>query len=68
MYPQIHISVRQKEKNNILYQRSVNVRSHATIFRSTFLSDTPSTKIASREHKIRKSFENRLEFYFHPRV
>jgi hypothetical protein len=69
MYPKyISVSVIQTERNDILDQRSVKVRSHATIFRSTFLFDTPSTKIASRERKIRKSFENRLAFNFHPRV
>jgi hypothetical protein len=43
------------------------VRSHNTIFYTIFPCDLLSTKILQCEHKIwiKKSFQNRLAFYFH---
>jgi len=56
------------EKYNWIYQGSVMVRSHAAIFLWFFCPTLFRTHIVSCERKIRKPFENRLEFYFHPTV
>jgi hypothetical protein len=72
----MHIFLRTKFNDFLMWQVAekvaaeplcVQVRSHDTIFHLIFPCDRLSAKILWCEHKsqIKKSFQNRLAFYFH---
>ena len=72
----MHVLLRTKFNDCLIWQVAakvaaeslcVQVRSHDTIFHPIFPCDILSTKILWCEPKIRikKSFQNRLAFYFH---